>query len=45
MGGGCLFSNFILFNIRYVRYLMAIWCICFMSVLTFFLGILSHFYS
>ena len=40
--GGCLLSSFLLFNIRYVRYLMAIWRICFISDLTSFLAILSR---
>jgi hypothetical protein len=39
--GGYLLSRFILFSIKYVRYLMASWCIFFMSVLISFLGILS----
>jgi hypothetical protein len=39
--GGCLLSSFLLFNIKYVRHLMAIWCICFMSVMISFLGILG----
>jgi hypothetical protein len=37
---GCtLLSSFPLSNIKYGRYLMAIWCYCFMSVLTSILGI------
>ena len=34
-GGGtgfCLLSNFLLFRIRYVRYLMTLWCIFFMKI-------------
>ena len=40
--GGCLLFSFLLFNIKYMRYLMAIWCNCFMSGLTSFLDSLSH---
>ena len=40
--GGCLLSNFLLFNIIYVRYLMAICCRSFISVLISFLSILSY---
>ena len=36
----CLLSNFLLFNTRYVRYLMAFWCMFFMSFLTLFFGML-----
>ena len=39
--GGCLLSSFLLFSTRHLRYLMAIWCNCFMSVLISFLDILS----
>ena len=28
--GSCLLSSFLLFIIRYIRYLIAIWCISFM---------------
>ena len=35
----CLLSSFLLFRIRYVRYLMALWCMFFMSVLMLLVGI------
>ena len=38
--GVCLFSNFLLFRIRYVRYLIAFWWIFCMRVLIACLGIL-----
>ena len=41
--GGCLLFNFLLFSIKYVMYLMAIWCRCFMSIFTSVLGIFSFF--
>ena len=37
----CLLSSFLLFKTRYVRYLMAFWCICFMRSLMLDLGIFS----
>jgi hypothetical protein len=40
-GGGrgvCLLSSFVLFEIRYVRYLMTFWCTYFMWVLIFDFG-------
>jgi hypothetical protein len=39
--GGCLLSNFLLFNIKYLRYWMAFWCRCLISVLISLLGNLS----
>jgi hypothetical protein len=36
----CLLSNFLLFNTRYVRYLMAFWCMFFMSFLMLVFGML-----
>ena len=42
---GFFLSSFLLFSIKYVRYLMAIWCRCFMSVLISFLGIFSFYRS
>ena len=34
----CLFLSFLLFRMRYVRYLMAFWCMIFMRVLMVGLG-------
>ena len=34
-------ASFLLLSIKYVRHLMAIWCRCFISVLTSVLGIFS----
>ena len=39
--GVCLLSSFFLFKTRYVRYLMAFWCICFIRSLMLDLGIFS----
>ena len=39
--GACLLSSFLLFRTRYVRYLMAFWCRCFMRSLILDLGIFS----
>ena len=39
----CLFSCFLSLRIKYVRYFMAIWWMCFKSVLIFFGGILRSF--
>ena len=36
----CLLSSFILFNTKYVRYLMAFWCIFFMRLFMLVFGIL-----
>ena len=36
----CLLSSFLLFNTRYVRYLMAFWCMFFMRLLILVFGIL-----
>jgi len=44
-GGGCLLFSFLLFSIRYVRYLMTFWCNCFMSIMTSILDISSRFNS
>jgi hypothetical protein len=41
-GGGtgvCLLSSFLLFSTKYVRYLIAFWCMSFMSFLMLDLGI------
>jgi hypothetical protein len=38
--GVCLFSSFLLFRIRYVRYLIAFWWIFCMRVLMAYFGIL-----
>ena len=35
----CLLSSFLLFNTRYVRYLMAFWCMFFMRLLMLAFGI------
>ena len=43
--GLCLLPRVLLFDIRYVRYLMAMWWNCFMSVMTSYLGIFSCFNS
>ena len=37
----CLLSSFPLFKTRYVRYLMAFWCMFFMRVLIFDFGMLG----
>ena len=37
----CLLSSFVLFRTRYVRYLMACWCIFFMRILMLDFGIFS----
>ena len=39
--GACLLSNFLLFRTKYVRYLMAFWCKCFIRSLMFDLGIFN----
>ena len=39
----CLFSSFLLFRTRLVKYLMAFWCMSFMSFLIFGFGILRSF--
>ena len=39
--GACLLSSFLLFGTRYVRYLMAFWCICFIRSLMLDLGIFN----
>jgi hypothetical protein len=38
--GACLLSSFLLFKTKYVRYLMAFWCMFFMRVLIIDFGIL-----
>ena len=37
----CLLSSFLLFNTKYVKYLMAFWCMFFIRVLMLDFGILS----
>ena len=37
--GDCLFSSFLLFRTRYVRYLMTFWCMFFMRALMMDFGI------
>ena len=39
--GVCLLSSFLLFNTKYVRYLIAFWCMSFMRFLMLDFGILS----
>jgi hypothetical protein len=36
----CLQFDFCLFSVRYVRYLMAFWCLPFIVLFTLFLGML-----
>ena len=40
-GGACLLSSSLLFRDKYMRYLVAFWCMFFMSILTLDFGRLS----